>query len=411
MKILVVCQHYYPEQFRITDICEELVRRGHEVSVITGLPNYPMGKIFDGYRHGKRRDETVNGVHVHRCFTIGRRSGAFFRVLNYYSFAFSSKRYAKKLKEKFDVVLVNQLSPVMMANAGIAYKKKHGVPLINYTLDLWPESLVAGRIKRNSLVYKHYHKVSEKIYKQADKILITSSSFADYFEREFGIGNTEYLPQYAESLFDPEECRKMPNGKIDLMFAGNIGAMQSVETIVKAAELTRDIDNLTWHIVGDGIAFEKVKALADGARNVIFHGRKPLEEMPTYYRMADAMLVTMKSDPIISYTLPGKVQTYMAAGKPIIGAIDGETQKVIATSACGYCTESENAEGLADCVRRFIQSSERDRMGENAKQYYRAHFCEQHFFEILEKRLGESVGEIPDDQQRLNNRDREAILH
>ena len=411
MKILVVCQHYYPEQFRITDICEELVQRGHEVSVITGLPNYPMGKIFDGYRHGKRRDEIINGVHVHRCFTIGRRHGAFFRVLNYYSFARSSKRYAKKLKERFDVVLVNQLSPVMMASAGIAYKKKHHIPLVIYTLDLWPESLVAGGIKRNSWVYRHYHKVSEKIYKQADKILITSSSFADYFVQEFGIENTEYLPQYAESLFDPEECRKMPDGKVDLMFAGNIGAMQSVETIVKAAELTQDIDNLTWHIVGDGVEFEKVKALAAGNDRVVIHGRKSLEEMPTYYRMADAMLVTMKNDPIISYTLPGKVQTYMAAGKPIIGAIDGETQKVIATSACGYCTESENAEGLADCVRQFIASAERGTMSENAERYYQANFSKQHFFEILEKRLGGSVGEISDDKQRLRDREYGAYLH
>nr|MBO4517903.1 glycosyltransferase WbuB [Clostridia bacterium] len=119
MKILVICQNYYPEQFRITDICEELSQLGNDVSVVTGLPNYPEGKIFNGYKYGKKRDEIINGVKVHRCFTIGRRSGAIFRFLNYYSFALSSKWYVKKLKEKFDVVLVNQLSPVMMANAGV----------------------------------------------------------------------------------------------------------------------------------------------------------------------------------------------------------------------------------------------------------------------------------------------------
>lgn len=410
MKILVICQHYYPEPFRITDICEELARRGHEVSVITERPNYPMGKIYDGYRRG-HRDEVINGVRVHRCFTIGRHHGAVLQVINYYNFAFFSTRYAKKIKEKFDIVFVNQLTPVMMASAGIAYKKKHRVPLVMYTLDLWPDSLVAGGIKRNSWIYRHYHKVSEKIYKQADKILITSSSFADYFERQFGIGNTEYLPQYAESLFDPEECHKTPNGKVDLMFAGNIGVMQSVETIVKAAELTQDIDNLTWHIVGDGVEYEKIKSLAAGNNHIVIHGRKSLAEMPTYYRMADAMLVTMKNDPIISYTLPGKVQTYMAAGKPIIGAINGETEKVIENAACGYCAEAESAEGLAACVRRFVESSEQNLMGENAERYYQANFSEQHFFEILEKRLEESLGEIPDDQYVRKKRGQEALLH
>lgn len=411
MRILVVCQHYYPEQFRITDICEELVRRGHEVTVLTGLPNYPMGKIFDGYRRGKKRDEVINGVKVHRCFTIGRRRGVFFRVLNYYSFAVSSTHYAKKLKEQFDVVFVNQLSPIMMARAGVTYKKKHHVPLVMYTMDLWPESLVAGGIKRGSLAYRHYHKVSEKIYKQADKILITSASFADYFEKEFGIRGAEYLPQYAEALFNPEECRREADGRVNLMFAGNIGAMQSVQTILEAAKLTRDIENLTWHIVGDGVEYEKVKTLAEGMDNVVIHGRKPLEEMPNYYRMADAMLVTMKKDPIISYTLPGKVQTYLAAGKPIIGAIDGEAQRVIRDAECGYCADAEAAEGLAECTRRFVESQEKGDMAENAARYYNEKFSERHFFEMLEKSLGEIVGEIPDDQQRLRDREHGAYLH
>ena len=383
MKILVVCQNYYPEQFRITDICEELAKRGIDVSVITGLPNYPQGKIFDGYKRGKKRDETINGVKVHRCFTIARRKGAIFRFLNYYSFALSSKRYVKRLKEKYDVVLVNQLSPVMMASAGIAYKKKTGAKLVLYCLDLWPESLVAGGIQRNSFIYKHYYKVSAKIYRQCDKILITSKCFADYFKDKFGIKDTQYLPQYAETLFSFDACKKTPDGFLDLMFAGNIGAMQSVDTIIDAARLTKDIKNLRFHIVGDGSELESVKAQAGGLDNVFFYGKQPLDKMPEFYAKADAMLITLKKDEIISFTLPGKVQSYMAAAKPIIGAIDGETKRVIEDANCGFCGTGEDAENLAANIRKFIDCSEKEVLAKNSRKYYDEHFAKDKFFEEL----------------------------
>lgn len=386
MKILVICQYYYPEPFRHPDICEELVRRGHEVTVVTGIPNYPMGEIYEDYRKGKKRDEVLNGVKIHRCFTIGRKHGAMYRLLNYYSYAVSSAVYVKKLKEEYDVAFVNQLSPVMMANAAIAYKKKHNVPLIIYCLDLWPESLVAGGIKRDSFIYRYFHRVSKKIYNRADKILITSRSFSDYFKEKFGISSTEYLPQYAEAVFTLKKCRKNADEYVDLMIAGNIGAAQSVDTIIKAAKLTSDITNLRWHIVGDGSELEKLKEMAQGMGQIIFHGRKPLEEMPGYYAMADAMLVTMQKDPVISFTLPGKVQTYMAAGKPIIGAIDGETPLIVAEAGCGICGEAENAEILADNVRRFMEM-DREQLGRNARRYYDEHFEKQMFIDKLEKAL------------------------
>ena len=376
MKILVVCQHYYPEPFRIADICEWLVKEGHEVQVITGVPNYPMGKVYDGYKAKDKRDEVINGVKVHRCFTIARRSGAVFRLLNYYSFALSSARYAKRMKEEFDVVFVNQLSPVMMANAAVKYKKKHGTKLVMYTLDLWPESLTAGGIKKSSFIFKHFHKVSKKMYSAADVILTSSKSFENYFKTEFDIEVTDHVPQYAEALFTPEACKKEPDGNIDLMFAGNVGAAQSIDTIIKAAALTKDIENLRWHIVGEGSELENMKRLAEelNASSVIFHGRKPLEEMAKYYSMADAMLVTMKDSPIISYTLPGKVQTYMAAGKPIIGAINGETQNLIDEAKCGICVPAEDAEALADAVRRFCENKSREEYAINSFAYSQANF-------------------------------------
>lgn len=384
MKILVVCQYYKPEPFRISDICEELIQRGHEVHVVTGIPNYPMGEIYEEYRSGEKRDEILNGVKVHRCFTIGRKHGAIYRFLNYYSYMFSSTRYVKKLSEDYDVVFVNQLSPVMMANAGIKYKKKHGTPVVLYCLDLWPESLVVGGISRDSAIYKFFHRTSKKLYKQADKILITSRSFSDYFNKEFGITDTEYLPQYAEAIFTPEQCQKAENGYIDLMFAGNIGAAQSVDTIIKAAKLISDIPNLRWHIVGDGSELENLRAMTKTMENVIFHGRKALEEMPKYYAMADAMLVTMQKDSVLSLTLPGKVQTYMAAGKAIIGAIDGETALVIKDAQCGLCSEAEDAQTLAENVRKFI-GMYKENLGRNARNYYDEHFDKKNFVDRLEQ--------------------------
>lgn len=387
MKILFVCQHYDPEPFRHPDICEELVRQGgHEVTVVTGLPNYPMGEIYDGYRKGEKRDEILNGVTVHRCFTIGRKHNVVCRFLNYYSYVLSSMRYVKKLAGDYDVVYVHQLSPVMMAYAAMQYKKEHGTPVLLYCLDLWPDSLVAGGIARGSMLYKIFHRISENIYRQADRILVGSQSFVEYFVREFKMTGIEYLPQYAESIFTPEQCRKTENGYIDLMFAGNIGTAQSVDTIIGAAKLTADIPNLRWHIVGDGVELERLRVMAAGMEQVIFHGRRPLKEMPDYYAMADAMLVTMRKDPVLSLTLPGKVQTYMAAGKPIIGAIDGETTLVIETAGCGLCSGAEDAEALAENVRRFVGMDKR-MLGQHARAYYDTHFEKQVFLYRLERAL------------------------
>ena len=373
MKILVVSQYYYPEPFRITDICETLVKKGHEVTVVTGIPNYPMGRIYDGYRGRDKRHEVINGVKVYRCFTIGRRTGALWRFLNYYSFSLSSTAFLSKHKEEYDVVFVNQLSPVIMSNGAIRYKKKHGKKMVLYCLDLWPASLLVGGIKENSLLYRYFYKVSKRIYEKADKILITSKSFAKYFEEKFGIVGTEYLPQYAEELFTMENCKKRPSETVDLMFAGNVGAAQAVDTIVRAAALTKDVEKMRWHIVGDGSELEACKRLAMelNVTSVIFHGRQPLEKMPEYYSMADAMLVTMNKDTVAEMTLPGKVQTYMAAGKPIIGAIDGEAARVISESNSGLCCGAEDFAGLAEAARHFACNiSNADKHAENSYAYY-----------------------------------------
>ena len=385
MKILVICQHYYPEPFRISDICEELVRRGNEVTVVTGIPNYPMGEIYPGYENNQKPDEIINGVRVHRCNIHPRKKGALHRLWNYYSYSYKSKQYIKKLDSSFDVVFIYQLSPVMMANAGIKYAKKHGKKTILYCLDLWPASLGAGGIN-SGIVYKWFYRESKRVYNSVDKILISSKSFDEYFEREFNIKNTIYLPQYAEDAFSPEECRKDPNEYIDFMFAGNVGTAQSVDAIIRAASLCKDISNLRWHIVGDGVELNNCKLLADELEvPIVFHGRKPIEEMPKYYATADAMLVTMKRDSAIGLTLPGKVQSYMAAGKFIIGVDFGETEKVIRSNNCGLCCNIDDPKSFAQCIREFVNMDSDDKKAIESNSYttYKNRFSKAVFFEKL----------------------------
>lgn len=393
--ILVICQYYYPEPFRIKDICEELVQRGYEVQVVTGYPNYPEGILYDGYGKEKRVDEIINGVKVHRCFTVPRETGTVKRMMNYYSYAFSSVQYVLSKKcinsdgKPFDIIFCNQLSPVMMGYAAIAYKKKYHIPAIMYCLDLWPESLIAGGITRNSIIYKYCHNVSARIYKQMDKILIASRMFANYLENEFHIekNKIDYLPQYAENIFE-EIPQKEVNGIFDFMFAGNIGKIQSVETILEAAKKLHNYP-VRFHIIGGGTDLERLKSIKESNRlkNVIFYGRKLLEEMPYFYAKADAMLVTLKSDPILSLTLPGKVQSYMAVGKPIIGAINGEAKIVIEEAKCGYCGEAENADELVENIKKFIFECNRKEMGINARKYYENNFESNIFFNGVESKI------------------------
>ncbi len=393
-KILVVCQYYKPEPFRIADICEEMVRRGHEVQVVTGYPNYPEGILYEGYGKGKHIDEIINGVKVHRCYTVPRQTGAVKRTMNYYSYVASSVKYILSRKcvasdgTSFDVVFCNQLSPVMMAYAAIAYKKKYKIPAVMYCLDLWPESLIAGGVTRKSAVYKYYHHVSKQIYRQMDKILITSRMFSDYLRDEFGIKKEEieYLPQYAEGIFEQIPFR-IEDGTFNFMFAGNIGSVQSVETVIKAAEILKD-EPVKFHIVGGGTDLERLQKMGENMKNVVFYGRRPIEEMPEFYAKADAMLITLAADPILSLTLPGKVQSYMAVGKPIIGAIDGETKSVIEEAQCGFCGKAEDADELAENIRRFIgDNTDRFLMGENSRKYYKQKFQEVMFMNRLETEL------------------------
>ncbi len=386
MKILVICQYYYPEPFRLNDICEELVKHGHEVTVLTGVPNYPMGRIYDGYECGHKRVESINGVHVIRTWTYPRGSGTIKRLLNYFSYPISALMKVGKLENNYEVVFINQQSPIMMAWPGIKYARKFEKRVIMYCMDLWPASLGVWGIRSTSLVYRFFSIVSRRCYRAVDKIMVTSRMFKEYLSVEFGIDNTkiQFLPQYAEGVFEFLNPRK-PDGKINLVFAGNVGTAQSLDTIVDAA---KQVPEVLFHIVGDGVELKRLRAIAGS--NVIFHGRKSIEDMPKYYAMADAMIVSLQADPILSLTLPGKVQSYLAAGRPIIGVANGETKALIDDAKCGYCGAAGSVDELVANIHRFVKSNDKEQMGQNARRYYEQHFTKERFIAQLERELRET---------------------
>lgn len=394
LKVLIISQHYWPENFRITDIAESLVCEGHEVTVLTGLPNYPKGYIFDDYKHGKNRIQEHNGVKIIRAKEIGRRHNIIFRFLNYWSFQHYAKKLVKKLDTDFDVVFINELSPIMSANPGIKYAKMHNKKIVMYEMDLWPESLLAGGIKKGSILYNRYKKVSAKIYSSCDKILVSTKEHIDYIKALPGCDqlDIDYLPQYAESIFEDGDFTSENNGVIDLMFAGNIGKAQSVDTIIKAAALLKDDVRFKFHIVGSGSELDNVKKLAAELKtdNVIFYGQRPLEDMPELYRIADAMLVTLEDKPYANMTIPGKVQSYMAAGKPIVGAVNGSCANLITDNKIGFVCPSSDYVRLATTIR-LLSVSELQKQGASAKQLYESSFSKHSFFNRLMFVLEEKI--------------------
>ena len=401
LKILVVSQHYWPEPFNFAEICEELAARGHNVTVLTGVPNYPEGKIYRGYANGKNRYEIRNGVRIIRSSLIPRGTNVPQRIANYFSFSFEATRMAEGLESDYDVVLAFQTSPVMMAEPALSYARRTGTPVFLWCIDIWPECLTAGGIPAGSPPYNVFKAISKRIYRSADKLAVTSPLFKDYLNEMFDIEKPDLidLPQYAEGVF-AEEATIVPDGydanKVNFTFAGNIGSAQSVETIVQAACLVKDDSRLLFHIVGSGSSELPCRQLAEeyGLKNIVFHGRHPLEEMPAYYQASDAMIATFADNPVLGYTLPRKIQSYLAAGKPVLGTVTGEAERVIREALCGLVSAPEDPVGLAaNCIVFAEQSKEiRTALGRQGKLYYEKHFTRQGFFEKLEKELIELKG-------------------
>lgn len=397
MRILVICQYYFPENFQITPICEELVKRGHEITVLTGLPNYPTGVIPDEYKKG-HRSEIINGVSVIRCYEHGRKKGLIHLALNYLSFYCSAKKRIRHISDAFDLVFVYQLSPVFMGIPGLKYAKKNKKPLLVYCCDLWPESLKVYIHSERNLLFKFAKKVSKTLYSSAQKIIVQSASFAPYLVSTHGIHfeKITYCPAFSDESYLYQNF-ETNNDYVSFCFMGNLGVAQDLLNVLKAIEKNKDLTGFKVHFVGDGSMLEKMKEYVDttGLGNiVIFHGRRPVEEMPSFYRIADVCLLSLKSDSQIGLTLPTKIQGYMAAGKPILGMINGSAQEVIKEAHCGICVNAGNIDGLADAMRFFVSHKEvLQSYGENSRKYFIDHFRETIVLDKIEKEIALCIKE------------------
>ncbi len=390
MKILVVTQYFWPEEFRINDICAGLVEEGNEVEVLTGMPNYPKGKYLEGYSiKGPYRD-VYKGMKIRRVPIVPRgKNSSILLLLNYLSFMIlASIRMIPLLFNKYDKVFMFETSPITAAIPALIYSKTKKVSSYIYVQDVWPEVFYTIVPINNEKVKKILKKVCTSIYNGFDKILISSKGFKDILCKT-GLSSEKiiYFPQWAEDLYRTNvDIEK--NEDFTVTFAGNIGKVQSVDTIVKAANLCKKNKAIKWNIIGDGSEFENIKKIVKeyGLEDtVILPGRKAVSEMPMCFAMSDALIVTLRDEEILNATLPAKVQSYMASGKPIITAINGEGSEVVEESGCGLVGEAGDYKQLYENVMLLYNMTniERVTMGERGRIYFEENFTRKKLLKKL----------------------------
>lgn len=399
MRILVISQYFWPENFRLNDLCLELTDRGHHVEVLTGIPNYPQGIFYKGYSVFKNRIEKWRNITIHRAFIIPRgRDNRILLVLNYLSFVFSSCFKLLFLKGNYDKIIVYQLSPATVGFPGILAKKLFRAPLFFYIQDLWPESIKdAGGIRSNSII-RGIDLLMNMFYKISDSIIVQSPAFTEYLVSK-GIHRNKitYISNTVEPFYKPEiktskYIDKFPSG-FNILFAGNIGKAQDLYTIADAANmLYKKKLKINWIFLGDGRdkdnVIEYVKEL--GISEVFyFLGSFSTQEMPFFFACADVLLVSLKRSTIFSLTIPSKVQSYFACKKPILGNIDGISFDIINNYQCGYASNSADSVALSENTEKLYYSSrtELENFGNNAFEYFRINFERTQIYNKLETLL------------------------
>lgn len=406
MKILVITNHYWPEEFKITELAENLVAKGHEVTVMSGIPNYPAGKFFPGYGLFSKRKEEKNGVKIHRMPLIPRGSGRRrWLILNYLSSAMSfcihSLWYGRK---KYDATFVFNTSPALIGLPALVIRKLYGTPVVMWVLDLWPESISATAAIQKPFILNSIRRMMRSIYKRCDKILISSRGFEDSIRQIGGYeGEYVYFPNWidqpnAESPA-PTDLPKLPEG-FKIVFTGNIGAAQDFGTVLEAAEKLKARRDLHWVIVGEG---RKAQWLQDEVQRRglehCFHlpGRFPVTAMPYFQQNADAFLLTLKSAPIFALTVPRKLQAYLAAGKPVIASIAGEGAALVDDAKAGVTCAPQSPDQLAAAITRLLEMppEKRRELGENGRDYCEQHFNPETVFGRLDDVLEELTGKKP----------------
>lgn len=356
MRILIISQHFYPENFKINDIAFFLKNNGHDVTVLTSKPNYPEGKFFKGYNFFNKNTEIIKGVKIIRVPTIPRlNGGAFGLILNYFSYLFFSFfSFLFKIKNEYDIIFAVLLTPVTSLLPMIWIKKRFRVPVILWVLDLWPDSFYANTRFRINIVSKIIEYISDQVYNNSDSIFISSNYFRKpILKRLTSLKKISFFPNWAEDIFynkitDSSLSKfSYPKG-FNIVFTGNIGESQGFEDIVEAAKITLNA-SINWILIGKGRKRNWIKQqIADqNIKNIYLPGSYPLKSMPYFLSLADCLLITLKKDEVFSNTLPAKLQPYLTSGKPILGNLSGEGLDIIQKNSLGLGCDPGNPAQLA----------------------------------------------------------------
>lgn len=398
MRILIVSQYFWPENFRVNDLAAGLMDRGHEVTVLTGVPNYPEGNVFAEYRADPEKFSRFGRAPVVRVPMVPRGQGRLRLALNYLTFAASgvATGHRRLGDARFDVIFVFQTSPVTAALPALRIARKQGAPTLMWVLDVWPDTLEAIGVLRSPRAIGLVGALVRFIYRRCAKILIQSNSFAPRVAR-YGArpDQIEYFPGWAEGVFDGDTAEPAPEmapfaGNFTLLFAGNIGAAQDFPSLIDAMERLEDEPGVQLVVVGGGRALDQARdevARRGLGDRVHFLGRFPLERMPAFFAAADALVVSLVDEPIWSMTIPGKVQSYLAAGRPILAMLSGEGSRVIEESGGGMAAPAGDPAAFAANVRRLASMSEEERraMGRAGQAYGRQHFDRDALIDRLEQ--------------------------
>ena len=403
MRLLVVSQYFWPENFRVNDLVAELVRRGHQVTVLTGLPNYPDGKVFPQFRSDPGQYSRYEGADIVRVPMMPRGQGGLRLMLNYLTFAASASLVGlwKLRGRQFDAIFAYEPSPITVGLPAAVMRTAKRAPLAFWVLDLWPETLQAIGVVRSPAILQVVGKLVAFIYRRCDLILAQSKSFIPQIKKYAGDNSrVVYFPSWAESVFDmqrtvPADEVPVKTGSFNVMFAGNIGDAQDFPAILAAAEILKRHDHIRWLIVGDGrmsrwVSVEiKRRDLQDCVHML---GRHPVARMPSFFKHANALLVSLKNEPIFSMTIPGKLQSYLAAGIPVLAMLNGEGAEVVESSRSGLTCAAGDHAALAAAVLKLsnMTSEEREQMGKkgmdmNAREFDR---------DTLIGRLEEWIGQL-----------------
>lgn len=390
MNILVVSQYFWPENFRVNDLVREWTQQGHRVTVLTGRPNYPDGVVFADFLHDPANFAHFEGASVHRVPMLARARGSLRLMLNYLSFALSASLVGpwKLRRLQPDVIFVFEPSPVTVGLPAVLLGRLKRCPVVFWALDLWPETLAAVGVVRHPGALALVGRLVRFIYNRCTLVLGQSRSFLPSIARHCDDpGKVRYFPSWAEDVYQDAATVPAPEippapGIFSVLFAGNVGDAQDFPAILDAAERLRHRRDIRWLIVGDGrrLAWVEDQIQARGLRDqVLLLGRFPVERMPSFYAHADALLVTLKKDPTFSMTIPGKLQSYLAAGRPILGMLDGEGADVICRAEAGLVCPAGDGVALAETLARFaaMPVHERQRMGARGQAYARAEFDRQ----------------------------------